>query len=375
VPKELASEDKQHLVELIASQFGIPETTAEACLIAGGWDPGAAARIAGLNRVDYLLLNLRFTGKNPLPHGGLVSILLKRGSDKPVYIVGLTLDGYEYIEDVSPHLPAADFIKAITQPAKLQRDNSLWLTLRQSLTFNMNADAVDALFQIGREKVSEVDEYGKISEHDSLKQAVIELVKHAIDDLFMESVKLDVAIDALNGFQYDNLKELFQDEPPDTEEETEEGKKPSKPFETFKVYMKGQFIIDPHAGVPVEELNVGDTIICDIIDDSPVACEVGKMLGVYRRGVWFPAKAKIVSIEDTLSGSQKITMRAGHGIYIIAVALNAVRIKVSESELDSIQRRIDYQRDETVRSTLSLLPLALVILGIALALTILLQRG
>jgi hypothetical protein len=68
-------------------------------------------------------------------------------------------------------------------------------------------------------------------------------------------------------------------------------------------------------------------------------------------------------------------MRAGHGIYIVTRALNSVRVKVSENELDSIMRRIEHQRDEAIRSAASVLPVVLVILGVALALTILLHRG
>ena len=125
----------------------------------------------------------------------------------------------------------------------------------------------------------------------------------------------------------------------------------------------------------ISNLGIGDSVVCDIIDTQPIAIQVGKMLGIYRRGVWFPAKGRIVGIEDSQSGMKRISVRAGHGIYIIARALNSVRIKVSENELDSIMRRIEYQHDEAIRSAASVLPVVLLILGMALALTILLHRG
>ena len=106
-----------------------------------------------------------------------------------------------------------------------------------------------------------------------------------------------------------------------------------------------------------------------------MAVEVAKMLGIYKRGVWFPVNARIVEIEEDEVGTTRITMRAGQGIYIIARALSSVRIKVSENELESIMRRVDAKRDEKVRSAVSMLPVILIILGIALALAILLQRG
>jgi hypothetical protein len=361
---ETITEEQQQMVDLIASEFGMSESTARACLIAAGWDAAAAAKVAGLNRVDHLLINLRFMGKNPLPHGGLIAILLRRGSAKPERLIGLTLDGYEYIEDVSPYLPATDFIKSIVQPYKQQRENSPWYTLQQSILLNFSSESIGQLFKLmGDSRVSEFDSDGKLKEQNPLKDAVVRLIHSPIDDHFMESVKLETSIQPLNGFQYDNIKDLFTEESP-----------PSGDAAGTKK-LKGQLVIDPHHGIRVEELKEGDTIICDIIDTSPLSVEVGKMLGIYRRGVWFPARGKIISIEDTLSGTKKITMRTGHGIYVVTTALGSVRIKVGENELDSILRRIEYQRDETVRSAMSLLPLALVILGVALALTILLQRG
>ncbi len=86
-------------------------------------------------------------------------------------------------------------------------------------------------------------------------------------------------------------------------------------------------------------------------------------------------KGKIQSIEEGLSGTKKITLLAGRGIYILTTALSSVRVKVSENEMDSILRRIEIQREESVRSLVGMLPLAFIILGVALALTILLQRG
>ncbi len=367
-------DDKQLLVEQLASELAIPAGTAEACLVAAGWDLETAMRLAKLNKVEYLLINLRYKGKNPLPHGGLVSILLKENSEEPEHMVGLALDGYEYIEDISPHLPASDFIKAVVKPAKLQRENSPWLSLKQTILIYLTKEAVTELFSLGSGRTVGVDPDGKVADRTPLKDAVISFIRSPIDELFMESTKLDVSVEFLNGFQYDNLRDIYKKEDP-VQEEEERKLVSEKKADNFQVQLKGRLVIDAHHGVVVEDLVVGDIIICDIVDPSVVAVEVGKMLGVYRNNVWFPARGKIVSIEDSLSGTKRITMRAGHGIYIVATALSSVRIKASETSLDSIMRRIEIQRDESVRSALGLLPLALVILGVALALTILLQKG
>lgn len=377
MPEELTQEEKDKLVQSLASEFGITEDTANACFIAASWDEEAARRVASLNRVQHLLINLRFTGKNPLLHGGIVSILLAHGEPEPEHLLGITIDGTEYIEDISPHFPPIDFIKAILYPPRRSRGHSTWLSLKQSLILNMDSESVEALFSIGGEKTSEVDENGTIQEYDPLKDAVSNLVKPVIDDLFLESIKLEISAEFLNGFQHDNLKLLLKEKDPEDEglEETGTEKRQSRKPETFKVRLRGRLIIDPHKGVPVEDLEVGDTIICDIIDISSVAIEVAKMLGAYKRGIWFPIKGKIQSIDEGLSGTRRITLLAGRGIYILTTALSSVRVKVSESEMDSILRRIDIQREESVRSLLGMLPLAFIILGVALALTILLQRG
>lgn len=377
MPFEETTEENAELVESLVSGFGIPKDTAEACLIATGWDIEAAKKVADLNRVQHLLINIRFLGKNPLPHGGLISILLSRGSREPEHIIGLTIDGYEYIDEISPHFPPADFIKAILYPPRRNRGDSTWLSMKQSIVLNLTLEAVEGLFHTGGgETLVEVGDDGTLKEHDPLKDAVRELLKHLIDELFMESVKIEIAAEFLNGFQHDNLKLLLRDETGETDEEPEEKESQSHlPDVGFKVQLRGRLIIDPHQGVLVEDLQVRDTIICDIIDISSIATEVGKMLGAYKRGVWFPIKGKIISIKDGLSGTKRINLIAGRGIYIVTSALSSVRVKVSEKEIDSILRRIEHQREESVRSLLGILPLALIILGIALALTILLQRG
>ena len=349
---ELTTEEKRRMVESLASEHGIPEDKAEACLVATDWDVEGAGRIATLNTVDHLLINLRFFGKNPLTHSGLISILLKREVEQPEHIIGLTRDGHEFIDEVSPFYPAPDFMKAILSPPRQVRGNSTWLSLQQSIIYVFNGDSIEEFFSIGDEKVAEFDADGRLQEHTPLKDAVVQLIKPVIDDLFMESTRLEVSTEFLNGFQYNNLKQVPQEKAAEPEQE-----QPTKQAETFKIYLTGRLIIDPHRGVPVEDLEENDTIV------------------IYNKGVWFPAKGKIVSIEDGLMGAKKIIIRSGPGIYIITSALHSVRVKVSEDEMDSILRRIEHNRDESVRSALGILPIALIILGVALALTILLQRG
>lgn len=371
---EPTTEEKRQMISTIASEFKVPEATAEAYLIASGWHVSGAQRIASMNRLEHLMVNLRFMGRNPIPHGGLLSILLRRGKIEPEHFVGLMLDGYEYLEEVSPHFPHSDFIKAITHPHKLPKDESAWYRIRDSILLGFDQATVNHLFSLTGGRVSEFGEDGTVNEHDDLKDALQRLLKPAIDNIYMESVTLEISAEFLNGFQCDNLMENFRlEEPRKKSAHIEETAQPTE--EVFKVYLKGNLIIEPHRGIAVTDLQVGDTIICDIIDPQPVALQVGKMLGIYRRGVWFPAKGKIVELGDSLAGTRKITIRAGHGIYIIARSINSVRIRVSESELDSILRRIEYQRDQAVRSAASVLPVVLVILSLALALTILLQRG
>ncbi len=377
MPIELTTEEKAALVESLTSDFGIPEEAAEACLVAAGWELEAAKKVANLSRVQHLLVSIRFLGRNPLPHGGLISILLARGATEPEHIIGLTIDGYEYIEEISPHFPASDFIKAILYPPKRNRGDSTWLSVKQSIILSLTPEAVEELFSNGGgETIAEVSDEGTLLEHNPLKDAISELIKHHLDELFMESIKIEIAAEFLNGFQHDNLKLLLSDETVEKDEDPEEKKpKPHLPDVAFKVQLRGRLIIDPHQGVPVEDLQVGDTIICDIIDISSIATEVGKMLGAYKRGIWFPINGRIISLKEGLSGTKRIILVAGRGIYIVTSALNSVRIKVSEKEIDSILRRIEHQQEESVRSVLGMLPLALIILGIALALTILLQRG
>ncbi len=362
------------MTRTLEQEFGLTSATAEACLIAAGWDLAAAKRVAGMNKVGHLLVNVRFTGKNPIPHGGLISLLLSRDKPEPVFFVGLVLDGYEYVDEVSPHFPASDFIKAIIHPNKVPRDENSWIRLRDSILLNIDSDIINHLFSLTPGKTTELTKSGKMTERDTLKEALSNLLKPAIDNIYMESVKLEISAEFINGFQYDNLMESAS--VVDTgEEDEDEHKHALSKEEEFKVYLKGAVIIEPQRGVPVEDLEIGDTIICDVIDPQPVALQVGKMLGIYRQGVWFPAKGKIVDLADSLSGTKKITIRAGHGIYIISRALNSVRIRVSENELESIMRRIERQREEAVRSAASMLPVVLVILSLALALTILLHRG
>ena len=372
---EPTTEEKQDKITNLAVEFNIPESTAEACLIAASWDEDGARRVARLNRVEYLLVNIRFLGKNPIPHGGLLSLLFYRDSPRPIHFIGLVLDGYDYFEQVSPYHPPHDFIKAIANPNKLPKDEMPWFRVRDSVLLSLEPALIQSLFTFSGEKTTELRKDGRVVEHDPLKDTLMKTIKPAIDNIYMESIHFELSTSFLNGFQYDNLIGQFNKEAQKAEETAEPGKPPRPIEEVFKVYLKGQFVIDPNRGIAVKDLGTGDTVICDIIDPQPIAIQVGKMLGIYRRGVWFPAKGRIVGIEDSQSGTKRISIRVGHGIYIVARAINSVRIKVSENELDSIMRRIEFQHDEAIRSAASVLPVVLLILGMALALTILLHRG
>ena len=250
-PDENTDEQKA-LIATLVSEYGISENSAEACLVATEWDMEGAKRVASLNEFSYLLVNFRFTGKNPIPHGGLVSILLNKSMQEPEFCFGLVLDGYEYLEDVSPYLPEFDFIDAILQPGKFPRDDTPWRKLKSVLYSNLTTDSTTPLFSIETGKVSEVGDKGQIIERDPLRDAVSALIKPGIDDIYVESVKLEIYTNLLNGFQYENLMENFRvDESDDVLAEIPGTTKKSEEF--FKVHLMGQFIIDPHHGLVIED--------------------------------------------------------------------------------------------------------------------------
>ncbi|HDS29724.1 MAG TPA: hypothetical protein ENN67_01635 [Firmicutes bacterium] len=171
-------------------------------------------------------------------------------------------------------------------------------------------------------------EYNFIITHDNfdVRDALTEMFRVILEEIFYKRIEvLDVDYEFMTSAQYDEAMENLGYKPPtrpkSTESEAGEEKEP------FKLYLKGRMLIDPTGGTPVENLDIGHIVYCDILDRSEVAQSAAQMIGAYKRGLWLPVRGTISEIEKIEGERWRLRIKLASGIYIDTIAFSNLRIR------------------------------------------------
>jgi hypothetical protein len=161
---------------------------------------------------------------------------------------------------------------------------------------------------------------------DSLVDRLRGMFKFALEEITYKRIEeLEVDYDFMTSAKYSEILERLGIKPPDkAKARTEAG---SEEKETFRLFLKGRILIDPTGGTPVDELDLGDLVFCDILDRSEVAQSAAQMIGVYKRGLWMPVRGRIKEMKRLEGDRYRIRIKLATGIYIDTVAFQNLRVR------------------------------------------------
>ncbi len=141
--------------------------------------------------------------------------------------------------------------------------------------------------------------------------------------------------------------------------------------DTFKLYLKGNFLIDPAFGARVQDLEEGDFVYCEILDRSEVALSAARMIGAYKRGLWLPVRGRILEIEEKEDERCRFRLQLAKGVYLDTLSYINLRIR-TEDYKSAAKRQLP--EPETAAPTNSLALLVGVVLVAMLVMAFILMR-
>jgi hypothetical protein len=136
----------------------------------------------------------------------------------------------------------------------------------------------------------------------------------------------------------------------------------------LKVYLKGQFLIDPIEGVLVHELQLNDMVYFELTDRSDVAVTVGRLLGAYKKGLWLPVKGKIIEIQDATGGRKKFRLKAAKGVFIDVLSIGDVKIRTL-----NLSTRERIAKGQELKADTSMIPILIAVSLLAFLIVVLMM--
>jgi len=305
---------------------------------------------------NYLVVKTRFISPKPSGGSGVVLIVIKRGERKFLLFRTIYSDDRNWAEDINVHQPVDAFLGLIRDYFKENPSSSRIFDaekLRKGLKPLQDVGALQYLFDLwDKPKVEVVEEVDPMTEFQDPGTVLTGFFQKTLDDALLDSVQVYLDYDFYTETQFDTisqalgLKLKMKAGMSDVQAITSEDEN------GFKVYLRGQFVIDALNGVPVQDLEIGDKVYCEITDKTAVAVTVGKMVGAYKRGLWAPIRGTITDIQDTESERKMATVAVAKGVYVNVVSIEDIRIRT----LIPVTK-VHVQEEPEKRSDTSMIPI------------------
>jgi hypothetical protein len=199
--------------------------------------------------------------------------------------------------------------------------------LRAEIAKRLNAGALQYLFSLwGQPKTELIPESIPSEETSNQVSPIInDLISRLLEDIFIDKIKVDLDYDFMTDKNFRTItQELGLETSSDSGVKSQEN---SEQSEDLKVYLKGQFVIDPVNGIPAQELKVNDKAYVEVLDRSELAVSIGRLIGAYRMGMWRPIRCRIIEMTQLTGGRWKYRLKVTKGIYVDVLSFENIMVR------------------------------------------------
>jgi len=310
----------------------------------------------------YLVVKARFVSPKSSGGSGVIMLIVKRDENQFLMFRTVYDDSRDWAVPVNVRQSPGSFLNIIKNYFKANPASSKVFDaekLRKGLQPLQDIAALQFIFELwDRPKVDIVNTRDPAATYDDPAAILTVLLQKTLGEALLDSVDVTLDYDFYTEEQFIPIAEILKLklETKSAGNETEESTENKKP--EFQVTLRGQFLIDAINGTPVQNLAIGDQIYCEIIDKTTVAISLGRMIGVYKRGLWLPIKGRITDIESAESTRKSFTVAIARGVYLNVHAMEDLKIRTSGM---TIEDRVSHAQEKT--SEVSMIP---ILVGVAL---------
>jgi hypothetical protein len=325
----------------------------------------------------YLFIKAKYLSHKTDGSGGLFFICLEKGSTEYIIVKALVYSDREWLREVTVHRLPEMFYQQFSDFIRDHRTSShIYDSQKSKDDFVAAIHPADFAFMFNawdrpKEDASPESPLPADPSHPAAKLRSI--FESYLSNKMLQRIEAEVDYDFYTRTQFDAIREAVDLERAPREKPSIEEAQKEAPEERFKIYFKGQFVIDPISGKPLEQVQVGDLIYCDLLDRNEMALAAARLIGAFKHGMWVPVRGVVVEIQDMMGERRKYRLKLAPGTY--ADVLSFVGFKVRTTPL-TVQETVTKAREFSISPAFSpFLPLVIAVaLVVVLVIALLMMR-
>jgi hypothetical protein len=279
----------------------------------------------------YLTVKVRYLAVKGDGGGGLIFLCMEKDSPEMLIFDTIVESDRAWVKSTRVHWSSdlfyrlfRDYFHENTTGSKVfdaQR-------LRQALSARISPAQLMPLFELWDQPKREIIPEARMVEEPTHPGSILHsLFAAALGDALVEKVVVDLDYDFYSNQQFEVIRRSLGLIPPKPKQAAPAA---VEERERFKLFLKGQFVIDPVNGVAVSDLEIGDSAYCDILDRSEVSLSAARLIGAYKRGLWMPVRGRVVEINRAIGERRRIRLKLAPGIYLDVLSFDSLLVRVNE---------------------------------------------
>ncbi|MFH1675727.1 MAG: hypothetical protein ABIC40_01795 [bacterium] len=311
--------------------------------------------------LTHLLVKIKFIPLRRTGNAGLIFFCVEKGRDSFLILRTLVHIDTEWIENISISESAFDFYSIIKNFLNSVRSaSSLYdaQVLKNGFLDKVSPSIFQGLFELGNSQVytSNDENSPAAGKSQAVTLALTTIINAILPEIFVEKLNFEFDYEFADEPTFDDMREKFELNPRFSPSKFDRKLDP----ERFKLYLKGQFVIDPVSGVAASNLEPGNEIYVEITDRSDVALAAAKMVGAFKSGLWLPIRGLIVEVHDLIGDRRRFRLRLSPGIYLDVLSFSSILVRNNDL---SLTERLE--RAEELNPLAGTLPLLVSVLLVA----------
>lgn len=285
----------------------------------------------------YVFVKAKYSSRKSDGRNGLLLLCTEKGAESFLFYKAMVASSRDWLQDIVISRPPELMDRILDGFFKEHKSASLEFEsakLGEDLAKVVGGSTLQFMFDgWDKPKPESSGAPSKNMNNGSTTEKVIEIFETALSEILLQRVAVEVDYDFYTPSQFapiaaalgiDLAVQKSEETPRDAQEE-----KPKEVEDKFKLYLKGQFIIDPTGGTLVNDIKVGDFAYCDITDRGEVALAAGRLIGAYKKGLWLPIRGAVVEVLDMAGDRKQYRVQVAQAIFVDVLSFTGFRIRTN----------------------------------------------
>jgi hypothetical protein len=331
----------------LARELNVSEDLAKSAVLEANGALGKARAILLELLPRYLFVKVRFLSTKTDGKAGLAFLCLEKGSDDFLLFDLIVESNREWLKGIGIQRSPDTFYRHLKDYHReningpMAHESS---RMNQELRLKLQPQVFKFVFDKWEQpKQDLVAESGHSKEAIHPAALLAFIIENMIADITVQKMSAEVDYDFLSVAQFGEISDelgLYVEKPAAVQVVALPQVKPDREDEPFRIYFKGQFIIDPISGRLLEEVMVGDLLYCEIVDRSDMAVAAARLIGAYKRGLWVPVRGLVVDVQQMTGERRKYCLKLAPGVFVDVLSFTGVRVRTQPYAFPEVMNTI-----------------------------------